>query len=301
MTRTRAGVSRRQHGPAAMFLAPFYLMFLVCLIAPLSYAAWLSLYHEESTGLGFGGTTSVFVGLDNFRAALADLSFWKSFRIPLLYCLMYVPVMLGTAVVLALLLDSAYARAKRFFQLALYAPHVIPGVIATVIWVYLYTPGISPVIDAFETVGLPWTLGTDPAAVAAIANITVWMGTGYSAVIFFASLQAIPRELIEAATIDGAGAVRTALSVKVPLIRGAIGMVAVFSVIGSFQMFAGPLLLQGQTRTITSEWTPVLFIYNRAFLQKDFGYAAATSLVFAAAIGLASYAAYRLTKRRTPA
>ncbi|UUN31462.1 sugar ABC transporter permease [Streptomyces sp. FIT100] len=274
-------------------------MFLLCLIAPLAYTAWLSLFHEESSGLGFGGTTNVFVGLDNLQKALVDTAFWKSFRIPLLYCLIYVPVMIGAGVLMALLLDSVYARAKQFFQLALYAPHVIPGVIATIIWVYLYTPGISPVVDAFDRLGLPWSLGNDYAVVAAIANITVWLGAGYATVIFFAALQAIPRELIEAATIDGAGAVRTALSVKVPLIRGAIGMVAVFNVIASFQMFAGPLLLRQQTRTVTFEWTPVLFIYNRAFNLKDYGYAAATSLVFAAAIGLACYAGHRLTKRRT--
>lgn len=293
-----SALSRRQRGAAAVFIAPFLILFLATTIVPVGYAVWLSLYSEQSSGLGFGGTETVFVGLDNFVRALGSESFRGGFLTVGLYCAVYIPIMIGAALLLALLLDSAYARAKRFFQLALYLPNVIPGLIAATIWFYLYTPGLSPVVDAFESLGLGWDINSDGAALGAIANIAIWEHTGYNVIIFFAALQAIPREVIEAATVDGAGAVRTALRVKVPLIRGAVVLAVLFTVIGAMQLFTEPQIIRTESAAIGGEWTPAMFIYTAVTERHDYGQAAAASIIFAVVLGAASFVVTRFTSRR---
>ncbi len=143
MASTRLG--RGRHAAPALFLAPFLLLFTATLLAPIGYAVWMSLYREQAaSGLGFGGTETLFVGIDNYLRALGDAGFRRGFVHIALYCLLYIPVMVGGALVLALLVDSALARAKRFFQLAYFLPHAVPGLIAAIVWGFLYTPGLSP-------------------------------------------------------------------------------------------------------------------------------------------------------------
>ncbi|CAM5592177.1 hypothetical protein SCALM49S_04339 [Streptomyces californicus] len=111
--------------------------------------------------------------------------------------------MAALALALALLLDSALARAKRFIQLALFIPHAVPGIIAALIWMYRYTPGISPDPDLLETAGTRPDLLGNP--LPAVVTMALWQWTGYNVVIFYAALQAIPRDVLEAAVGDGAG------------------------------------------------------------------------------------------------
>ncbi|NUP22652.1 MAG: sugar ABC transporter permease, partial [Streptomyces sp.] len=149
-------LQRNQRRTAALFIAPFFVLFAVVMVAPIAYALWMSLFQERSSGLGFGGAERVFSGFDNYANALADDGFRSSFAHIAAYCALYIPVMIGGSLGLALLVDSALARAKRFFQLALFLPHAIPGLIASIIWIYLYTPGLSPVLDWIGALGGSW-------------------------------------------------------------------------------------------------------------------------------------------------
>ncbi|PZF86243.1 carbohydrate ABC transporter permease [Jiangella anatolica] len=276
------------------FLAPFFLVFGVFTILPLGYAAYLSLFSEQSSGLGFGGARTVFVGLGNFTSVLSDADFLGSFGIIGIYCLFYIPLMIGAALVITLLLDSGLAVGGRFLQLVYYLPNVVPGLIAAIIWLYLYTPGISPLVDVVEGLsGAGWSLASLPASIVAVANVTIWLHVGYNVVIFFAALQAIPRETLEAARVDGAGQVRVALSVKLPMIRGAIGIAVLMTIVGAMQLFAEPMLLSSRAPGIDSTWTPNMYVYQKAFTDHDFGVAAAAALVFAVVIGAASWGATR--------
>ncbi|GAA1372358.1 carbohydrate ABC transporter permease [Catellatospora chokoriensis] len=297
MPPTRSGLARRQYGVAALFTAPFFLLFFTFTLAPIGYGGWLSLHREQTSGLGLGGEPEqVFVGLDNFTRALTDGQFLGSFVTVGVYCLVYIPVMIGIALVLALLLDSAYARAKRFFQLALYLPNIVPGLIAAMIWTYLYTPGLSPIIDALEQVGIPFHLGSDAGAVGAVANLTTWMHTGYNVIIFFAALQAVPREVIEASTVDGAGQIRIAWSVKAPMIRGAVVLAVLFTVIGAMQLFTEPFIVRDAATTIDQAWTPSLYIYQLTKAY-DMGGAAAASLILTVVLAVASFLVTRFSKK----
>ncbi|MGW4780912.1 carbohydrate ABC transporter permease [Streptomyces filamentosus] len=289
--------TRGQRRTAALLLTPFFGLFVAVTLAPLLYAAWLSLFTTRTSGLGFGGAESVFAGWDNYVRALSDEAFRDGFLVIAAYCAVYIPIMIGGALVLALLLDSGLAKARSFFQLTLFLPHAVPGLIAALIWVYLYTPGLSPVIDLLESGGLTVGFLSADNAVLSTANIAVWEWTGYNMVIFYAALQAVPRETLDAATVDGAGALRTALAIKVPMIRPAVALSVLFTVIGSIQLFTEPEVIYSASTAIGSSWTPNMYVQTAAFQDNDFGLAAAASLLIALFAALLSFAVTRISRR----
>jgi multiple sugar transport system permease protein len=278
-------------------MAPFFVLFTAVMLIPIGYAVYLSLLTERRSGLGFGDAQTVFTGLGNYTRALGDAAFRDGFWNIAEYCLLYIPVMLGLSLTVALLLDSALARAKRFFQLALFLPHAVPGIIAALVWTYLYTPGISPVLGALDSSGASLDVLGHP--LPAMVNMALWEWTGYNMIIFFAALQALPREVLEAAVVDGAGALRTAVSIKVPLIRASITMVGLFTVIGSLQLFTEPMILSGAAPGVTTTWTPNLYAYAAAFQRNDYGLAAAASVLLALAAALLSFTVTRVTRTRS--
>ncbi|MEJ8640758.1 sugar ABC transporter permease [Streptomyces sp. MS1.HAVA.3] len=288
---------RNQRGAATLFLAPFFVLFAVVMVAPVAYAGWMSLYREQSSGLGFGGVERTFTGMANYTAVLADPAFRASFLNVAAYCLAYIPVMIGGALGLALLVDSAYARAKRFFQLAFFLPHAVPGLIAAIIWIYLYTPGLSPVVEWIDGSGGSWNFFSPANSLSSMVNIAVWQWVGYNMVIFFAALQAVPREVIEAATVDGAGAWRIALGIKVPIIRSSVVMTVLFTCVGAVQLFTEPKLLSDKAQALGNDWSPTMYIVGKAFIDQDYASAAAASLLLALVAGALSYTVTRIGKR----
>ncbi|MGW3347220.1 carbohydrate ABC transporter permease [Nonomuraea rubra] len=284
----------RRRGAILLFAGPFFALFAAVIVAPLAYAVHLSLFSEKSSGLGFGGTEQVFVGLGNYLDTLKDSAFTDGFLVILGYCLLYIPLMIGGALGLALLLDSGLARAGKFFQAALFMPHIVPGVIAGLIWLYLYLPGISPIVELLGEVDF---LGGDNV-LGAVVNIALWEWIGYNMIIYFAALQAIPAEVVEAARMDGAGAVRIALRVKVPLIRGAVVTTVLFTIIGSLQLFTEPMVLDNSSDGVVSTWTPNMYAYNQAFGNNDIGQAGAASIILALLAAGLSYGVTTWGNRR---
>ncbi|WP_176734549.1 carbohydrate ABC transporter permease [Streptomyces sp. EN23] len=291
------GTRRGQRRAVALFTVPFFVLFAAVTVLPLIYAAWMSLYREESSGLGFGGTERVFAGFGNFTEALGNEAFLRSFGNIALYCVLYIPAMVGGALILALLVDSSMARARRFFQIAYFLPHAVPGLIASLIWLYLYTPGLSPVTDALDAFGAHWNFFGEDEAIFSVVNISAWQWTGYNMIIFYAGLQAVPREVLEAATVDGAGALRTALQVKIPMIRPTVVLTLLFTCVGAIQLFDAPKLVQLRANTMGEDWSPTMFIYTAAFKGHDYGLAAASSLLLALVAGLLSFVVTKLGNR----
>ncbi|WSJ91038.1 sugar ABC transporter permease [Streptomyces sp. NBC_01304] len=278
-------------------MAPFFVLFAAVTLAPIGYAAYMSLYREESSGLGFGGTERVFAGLGNFTEALTDEAFLRSFGNIAIYCLIYIPIMIGGALALALLVDSAIARAKRFFQIAYYLPHAVPGLVGSMIWLYLYTPGLSPITDTLSTLGSDWNFFGKDEALYSVINVSAWQWIGYNMIIFYAGLQAIPRETLEAATVDGAGALRTALRIKIPMIRSTVVLTVLFTCVGAIQLFDAPKLVQLRAAEMGEDWSPTMFIYKAAFMGHDYGLAAAASLLLALIAGVLSFVVTKIGNR----
>lgn len=283
---------QRRRWAIVLFTAPFLALFTATMIAPIGYALWLSLFREQSSGLGFGGAETIFSGLQNYLDTLADQAFRDGFLVLAGYCAFYVPLMLGSALLLALLLDSGVASLRKFFQLALFMPHIVPGVIAGLIWLYLYLPGVSPIVAALRDGGLNWDFLGDHA-LSSVVNVALWEWVGYNMIIYFAALQAIPREVLEAATIDGASPLRVALRVKLPLIRGAVMTTVLFTIIGSLQLFTEPMVFDNVSDGVVSTWTPNMYSYTEAFGKNDYGQAAAASILLAVLAAALSFVVTR--------
>ncbi|GAA5095285.1 sugar ABC transporter permease [Microbacterium yannicii] len=305
-TRSGRSATRRRSIPgtggrsAAIFLIPFFTLFAITMIAPVVYAIGLSLFAEKRSGLGFGDARVDFVGVGNYLDVLSNRTFLEGFGRLAIYCVLYVPTLLITALVLALLLDAAVTYARRAFQLLLFLPHAVPGVIAALIWAYLYTPGVSPIVKALASGGIEIDFLSVELVLPSMVNIAVWEWAGYNVIILFTALQTVPREILEAARVDGAGEIRTAFSIKTPLVWPALGVALLFTVIGSLQLFTEPKILSSATTAVTSTWVPNMWAYDAAFNRNNLPQAAAASIILALLAGVLSWAVTRFTsKERT--
>jgi multiple sugar transport system permease protein len=209
--------------------------------------------------------------------------------------------MLLISLLAALAIDSGLLRFAKVFRLGIFLPYAVPSVVAALMWGYLYGPDFGPFAQLADKLGAaaPPFLG-DSWMLGSMANIVTWEFTGYNMIILYAALRAIPGELYEAAAVDGAGAWRTAWSIKIPAIRPALLLCLIFSVIGSFQLFAEPNLLQRLApNVIDSAYTPNLYAYTLAFTGQEVNYAAAVSFLLGLVIIVASYTVLFVTSRRS--
>ena len=301
MSATTATARRRRgvrNGPAGpLFVAPFMALFVLLFLAPLGYAAYLSLYRTRL----IGGTA--FAGLRNYATAVSDPLLLRGVLRMAAFFVVQVPVMLVLALLFALALDSGLLRLARVVRLGIFAPYAVPSVVATLMWGYLYGPDYGPFAQLSRDVGVPvpqflgrdWVLGS-------LANVVTWEFVGYNMIILYAALRSVPPDLYEAAAVDGAGAWRIAWSVKLPALRPALLLTLVFSVIGSFQLFNEPQLLQPLAPTvIDSAYTPNLYAYTLAFTGQNVNYAAAVSFLLGLVIVIVSYAVLLTANRRRAA
>ena len=279
------------------FLAPFLIPFVLFTVLPVGYAFWQSLHATERTGGTFGRSESVFAGFQQYGDVLADTAFRDSIVRVFLFGLVQIPVMLLLALTLALLLDSAVTRLKRFFRLVYFVPYGIPGVVAALMWAFLYDPRLSPVVDLLRSAGADVNLLGPDAILWSIGNVVTWTYTGYNMLICYAALQAVPSDVAEAAKIDGAAEWQIALRIKVPIIRPALILTAVFSIIGTLQLFTEPQVLRAVSTSVTSTYTPNLAAYSIAAAD-DYGEAAAMSVLLAVATFVLSFAFLTFTSRR---
>jgi multiple sugar transport system permease protein len=283
-----------------ILLAPFLALFLLTFVLPILSAVATSFTRVDRRGLfGEEGITSSFAGLGNYAQALSDSGFVASIGRVLLFGIIQVPVMIVLCTVLALLLESASARWPQFFRAAYFMPYGVPGVIATILWGFLYIPGLSPVVDVAHAVGINVDFLGAGTVLWSIANIVTWTYTGYNMLIIIAQLKSIPGDIYEAARMDGATSWKIAWSIQLPLIRPALVLATVFSIIGTLQLFSEPLVLQTSSPAIDSKYTPNLAAYTNAFAFNDYGVASAQAVIIALAAFVLSFAFLALTSRRS--
>lgn len=295
--RRRAGAVTRAPW---ILLTPFLLLFAFSFVLPILAAIGDSFTKVTRSGLfGESGVTSKFAWFDNYAQALSDGNFIASIWRMFLFGIVQVPVMIVAATILALLLESASAKWPALFRAAYFLPYGIPGVIATILWSFLYVPGLSPVVDIASWMGLDIDFLGSGTVLWSIANIVTWSYTGYNMLIIIAQLKAIPGELYEAARVDGASPVRIARSIQIPLIAPALVLTTIFSIIGTLQLFAEPQVLQSVAPAINSQYTPNLSAYTTAFSHNDYNVAAAQAVLIAVVAFVLSFAFLRLTNRKS--
>jgi multiple sugar transport system permease protein len=275
-----------------VFLAPAVVLFTLVVLVPIGYTVHLSLHREKvsGSGLGRGARTEVFAGLATYSDALADPEFWRGALRVLGYGAVLVPTMIGLALLFALLLDRPRVPFTRFSRLSIFLPYAVPGVVASVLWGFLYLPALTPlpVPDGLLGGGLLF----------AVANIGLWGGVGFNMVVILTTLRAIPSEVYESARLDGATERQIALRVKVPLVMPALIMTSIFTVIATLQVYTEPTTLQPLTNSLPSTWTPLMKVYTDAFVRGDIHSAAAGSIVIAVVTLALSLAFLRLIAGR---
>ena len=205
-------------------MAPFGILFAIVFIIPIFYAIYSSFFRQVTEGGGaYGGGELVnkFVGFQNFEYVLTSGNFWSGVGRVLIYTLIQVPLMIIIALALAMVIDSFVVKHITDFRLGYFLPYAIPGVVASIIWVYLYNGQISPIVKGLAAIGINVDFFSKNVVLASMANITTWTFTGYNMLIFLAALQAIPHELYEAARIDGASGWQISMRIKLPNVRSA--------------------------------------------------------------------------------
>ena len=273
----------RSAGTPYAFIGPFYLLFVAFTVGPLIYAAYLSLYNHTLTG------ANIFVGVQNYRTLFGASGFWSGLVGVVVLGIVQVPVMLAISVFLAVVLDMGLIRFGSVFRLLYFVPFAIPGVVAAIMWGYLLVPNLSPLDVVLTHVGLGTpNLLSSGFLWPVLGNILTWELLGYNMLIIYTALQAVPRELTEAAVMDGAGVWTIARSIRIPMVRGAILVAALFSAIGTLQLFTEPELLMNLTGAISSHLTPNLYLYTQAFSGQQSNLAAAGALVLAVIIAVAA-------------
>ncbi|WIB63788.1 MULTISPECIES: sugar ABC transporter permease [unclassified Curtobacterium] len=275
----------RQRWTGWLFVAPFMIVLVAMLIVPIGYALWLSLFRDQLIG------GNQFVWFANYLQLFQDAKFWAGFLRVVLFLVVQVPVMLVLALVAALALDSGRLYGSAFFRIGVFLPYAVPGVVAALIWGFIYGNqfGLTGAankalgIDLFEPFSPHWVL-------ASIGNVVTWEFLGYNMLIFYSALRVVPTELYEAAEIDGAGPLRTIMSIKIPALRGSIVIATIFSIIGSFQLFNEPNLLKTLApNVIGSAFTPNMYAYSLSFSGQQFNYSATVAIVMGVITAVIAY------------
>jgi multiple sugar transport system permease protein len=267
---------RRKTGLA--FIAPFGVLFLFVFIIPICYSAYISLFQNRLIG------GNVFIGLDNYVKLFQDPQFYDGALRVIVFTAIQVPIMLVSAIVLALAIDSMRLHGTRFFRIVVFLPYAIPAIVSTLMWGFMLGIRYGLIGSLNEAAGTSFNPFAPETTMISIGVMVTWGFTGYNMLIFYAALRAVPRELYEAAALDGASEFQIIRSIKLPALRGSLIVTVIFSIIGTFQLFNEPNILATLVSGsgITSYYTPNMYAYSLAFTGSQQGYAAALALVMAA-------------------
>lgn len=299
----RSNAAKRENRTGWAFMAPFALLFAFVFILPIGWAIYSSFFRQVVSGGGaYGGGELVnqFVGLENFRYVITSGDFWAGVGRVVIYTLIQVPIMIIAALALAMIIDSFVVKHISGFRLGYFLPYAIPGVVASIIWVYLYNGQISPLVKGLAALGINVDFFADNIVLASMANITTWTFTGYNMLIFLAALQAIPHDLYEAARIDGANGWQIAIKIKLPNVRSAALLAMLLSIVGTIQLFNEPQIMQTADPGISKSFTPMMMAMNTSqgtLTPSGDGPASAVAIMMALIAGVLAMA-YALVERK---
>jgi len=270
-------LGRRQ--AAWWFVAPALAVIAVFFVLPVVAALAMSITDFDIYALADLSNLRV-VGLRNYVELLERPLFWKALGNTLYFVAAGVPLSLGASLGAALLLDSGFARFRPFFRTALFAPVVTTVVAVAVIWRYLLGTRygyLNYVLAAFGVGPIDW-LGDPRFAMPAIILFAVWKNFGYNMIILLAGLQSIPRELYEAARIDGASALERFRFVTLPMLAPILSIVGILTIAGYFQLFAEPYVMT-QGGPLQSTLSVLYLMYEEGFKYWNLGNASAVAFL----------------------
>lgn len=262
-----SAMKKREARNFYIYTAPWLIGFFILTLYPILYSFYLMFTNMNLSGAGD------FVGLENIKYAFSDDTlFRKAFLNTLKYVLMFVPSSIILAFILALLL-SKKIRGLGFFRTAFYIPYITSGVAVTILWGWIFQKdyGIINYILSLAGIKGPNWLGDKHIAMISIVILSLWT-IGNNIIIMLAGIQDIPLSYYESAQIDGAGSLRQALNITLPLCTPTIYFNLIVTVIAAFQVFQQPLILTNGG-PLNSTYTAAMHLYNNGFLYGKMGYA----------------------------
>ena len=278
-----------------LFTAPFFVMFLIFGLAPIIYSIYIAFFNWDALG------TQEFIGLANFDELFIDTRFWNALVNTVDIWLLSTIPMLIFSIGLAAILHNPALRGSTFFRTILLVPNITSVLAIAIVFGQLFGRDfgmVNIIVGALGFEHIDFVQGTTSSHVA-IASMIVWRWTGYNALIFLAAMLAIPNELYESASLDGAGKFKQFLYVTLPSLRNTITFVLIVGTIGGLQVFAEPLILggsfnggdSGQFSTLT------LFLFEQAFVAYKWGYAAAIGIMITVIVAFVSVINFFITRK----
>jgi ABC-type sugar transport system permease subunit len=241
-----------------------------------------------------------YAGFQNFAFILQDKLFWKSILNGIYMAILHIPVILFLSLILAVILSSGRVKGFRFFRTIIFLPFITNMAAAGFVFAILFnqTSGLVNVVlrDYLNLPGVPWLENVWWARIS-LTILIIWAWLGYDMVYMLAGLQTIPRDLTEAALVDGATPMQAFFHITFPLMRPVLIFLTITSTMGSFNLFTEVFALTG-TGPAAATLTPVIRIFNVAFDSYQFGYAAALGYVFFAIIFIISLVQLRFNRER---
>jgi ABC-type sugar transport system permease subunit len=268
---------------AYAFISPFYIFFIIFGLYPLVFSFILSFTNWNGKG------SLKFINFNNYILLLRDRVFWQSLQNGVILFLMYVPVMILLATVLAVILNSKKVRGFQFFRTLIFLPYITNVIAAGFVFQLLLNTKYGLFNQMLGVLNIPpiaW-LDTIWGARASLCLLVIWGWLGYNMVLILAGLQTIPAELYEAALIDGANPVQAFFYITIPLLKPVLIFCIILSTMGSFNLFGELVSLfpsSNGSGPLNSTVTPLLAIFNQAFVNFKFGYASTQAYVYFAFI-----------------
>jgi multiple sugar transport system permease protein len=274
---------------ALLFILPAMIGLVAFCLVPTIRGIYLSFTEYSILG------EPKWVGVDNYTAIFKDELFWNAMAVTIQY--VAINIVFQTVIALGLALLMHRVAKSTFVRGALLLPFLVANVIVALLWFWMLDYQIGIVNEIISWMGLPRVafFGSEQWAIPTIAFVNVWRHMGYTALLIFAGLQAIPHHVYEVASLDGASPTRTFWSITMPLLRPVLALVLVVTVIGSFQVF--------DTVAVTTGGGPVnatrviqMYIYQKAFGESDFGYASAVSVILFVILALVAFIQMKFLK-----
>ncbi len=269
--RPKSGVARvlarREARVAFLFVLPAFLLFIAFRFGPTIAGVALSFFDYDISG------EIAWRGLENFQRMLADPLFWRALGTTLIYTIFAVPISLVLSTAMALGVRRAF-RGARFFRSLFFLPVITSLVLAGAIFVWIFS-GNGPWSQLMAPLGLggSW-LGSTVLVIPAIVIVGVWSRFGYGMMIMIAAMQDIPRELEEAALMDGANSWQRFRSIILPYLKPTVFFLAVIETTAAFQVF-DVIYVMTQGGPANASYSLVYMLYDQGFKYFDYGYAAA--------------------------
>jgi multiple sugar transport system permease protein len=280
----------RQWGTALIFIAPAMIGFAIFYLRPTILGFYNSFTDKELLR-----PESNWTGLENYRDMLDDDVFWNALKVTVYYVVVNIGIQTICAIGIAWILDKL--SGSRLMRTLVMAPYLMSNVVVALLflWILDFRLGVMNAFLEWIGIGAKPFLSSKEWAIPSIALINVWRHMGYTALLLFAGLQTIPKDVKEAAFTDGCGEIQRFFRVTLPLLRPVLAVVLVITLIGSFQIF--------DTVDVTTEGGPVnasrviyVYIFDQAFGRRNFGYASALSVALFLILAVVTVVQMRLLR-----